>query len=102
MNSADIMRRIYCSPATREILLRLETRMNRIGYETKVLEARKVQYGHLEKLLVRARCCNIHTSNIVAEAHSSRDTHRNRIEARSQATSHIIRCESLHGSRNVL
>ncbi|KAG4429322.1 hypothetical protein IFR05_015195 [Cadophora sp. M221] len=42
---------IYCSPATREILLRLETRMNRIGYETKILEARKVQYGHLEKLL---------------------------------------------------
>ncbi|KAL2060019.1 hypothetical protein VTL71DRAFT_9841 [Oculimacula yallundae] len=42
---------IYCSPATREILLRLETKMNRIGYETKVLEARKVQYGHLEKLL---------------------------------------------------
>ncbi|KAH6711742.1 hypothetical protein BKA61DRAFT_522678 [Leptodontidium sp. MPI-SDFR-AT-0119] len=42
---------IYCSPATREILLRLETKMNRIGYETKVLEARKVQYGHLEKIL---------------------------------------------------
>ncbi|CZT46787.1 uncharacterized protein RSE6_07276 [Rhynchosporium secalis] len=42
---------IYCSPPTREILLRLETKMNRIGYETKVLEARKVQYGHLDKLL---------------------------------------------------
>ncbi|KAH7319048.1 hypothetical protein BKA65DRAFT_437717 [Rhexocercosporidium sp. MPI-PUGE-AT-0058] len=42
---------IYCSPATREILLRLETKVNRIGYETKGLEARKVQYGHLEKLL---------------------------------------------------
>ncbi|KAK0124050.1 hypothetical protein ONS95_009036 [Cadophora gregata] len=42
---------IYCSPATREILLRLETKKNRIGYETKVLEARKVQYRHLEKLL---------------------------------------------------
>jgi len=76
MNSADIIRRIYCSPATREILLRLETRINRIGYETKVLEARKVQYGHLEKLLVCARCCHIYTSNIVVEAYPSRDTHR--------------------------
>ncbi|KAK2627447.1 hypothetical protein QTJ16_003413 [Diplocarpon rosae] len=42
---------IYCSPATREILLRLEKRVDRVGFESKVLEARRVQYGHLEKLL---------------------------------------------------
>ncbi|KAI9047484.1 hypothetical protein LZ554_008203 [Drepanopeziza brunnea f. sp. 'monogermtubi'] len=42
---------IYCSPATREILLRLERRVDRVGFEMKTLAARKVQYGHLEKLL---------------------------------------------------
>ncbi|KAK6582155.1 hypothetical protein PZA11_005852 [Diplocarpon coronariae] len=42
---------IYCSPATREILIRLEKRVDRVGFESRVLEARKIQYGHLEKLL---------------------------------------------------
>lgn len=100
--SANILCRIYCSPATREILLRLETKMNRIGYETKVLEARKVQYGHLEKILVCARRCVSCVTNTLAEANTTRDPNRNRIEARSQATSYTVRCESLHRSCDVL
>ncbi|KAK5113961.1 hypothetical protein LTR62_003084 [Meristemomyces frigidus] len=42
---------IYCSPATREVLLRLEKYPHRMNFAKKVLETRKQTYSHLRKLL---------------------------------------------------
>ncbi|EPE30826.1 Metallo-hydrolase/oxidoreductase [Glarea lozoyensis ATCC 20868] len=42
---------VYCSPATKEILIRLETRANRRNFAKGVLEARVQDYKHLTKLL---------------------------------------------------
>ncbi|KAJ5679126.1 hypothetical protein N7462_007370 [Penicillium macrosclerotiorum] len=42
---------IYCSPATRELLLGLEKWPHRINFEQGILEARRVHYRHLQKLL---------------------------------------------------
>jgi len=42
---------IYCSPATREILLRLEKYPHRMNFAKGVLESRKQTYSHLKKLL---------------------------------------------------
>ncbi|KAG6031074.1 hypothetical protein E4U41_007711 [Claviceps citrina] len=42
---------VYCSPATREILLRLEKYTCRIDYARGVLEARQQTYKHLRKVL---------------------------------------------------
>ncbi|EHK96707.1 putative protein artemis [Glarea lozoyensis 74030] len=43
---------VYCSPATKEILIRLETRANRRNFAKGVLEARVQDYKHLTKLLI--------------------------------------------------
>ncbi len=48
---ADHLTSLYCSAATRELLLRLEKYPHRLNFAKGVLEARKVQYKHLEKLL---------------------------------------------------
>jgi DNA cross-link repair 1C protein len=42
---------IYCSPATREILLRLEKYPHRMNFAKGILESRKQTYRHLSKLL---------------------------------------------------
>jgi DNA cross-link repair 1C protein len=42
---------IYCSPATKELLLRLERYPHRVNFELGILEARKQTYKHLQKLL---------------------------------------------------
>lgn len=42
---------IYCSPATREILLRLEKYPHRMNFAKGILETRKQTYRHLNKLL---------------------------------------------------
>jgi DNA cross-link repair 1C protein len=42
---------IYCSPATKEILLRLEKYPHRMNFTKGILESRKQTYGHLKKLL---------------------------------------------------
>ncbi|EGO54708.1 hypothetical protein NEUTE1DRAFT_124903 [Neurospora tetrasperma FGSC 2508] len=42
---------VYCSAATREILLRLETVACRINYAQGILEARQLSYKHLRNLL---------------------------------------------------
>lgn len=42
---------IYCSPATREILLRLEKYPHRMNFAKGILESRKQTYRHLGKLL---------------------------------------------------
>ncbi|GAB7364671.1 hypothetical protein MBLNU230_g5473t1 [Neophaeotheca triangularis] len=42
---------IYCSPATREILLRLEKFPHRMNFAKGILETRKQTYRHLKKLL---------------------------------------------------
>jgi hypothetical protein len=43
---------IYCSAATRELLLRLEKYPHRLNFVKGILEARRVVFKHLEKLLV--------------------------------------------------
>lgn len=43
---------IYCSKATREILLRLERKYSRLAYANGITEVRKHHYKHLKKLLV--------------------------------------------------
>ncbi|KAL9117348.1 MAG: hypothetical protein Q9187_006115 [Circinaria calcarea] len=43
---------IYCSPGTRELLLRLEKYPHRMNFARGVLESRKVHYKHLKSLLV--------------------------------------------------
>lgn len=45
---------MYCSAATREMLLRLERYPCRINHAKGVLEARVQTYKHLKSLLVRA------------------------------------------------
>ena len=42
---------IYCSPATRDILLRLEKYPHRMNFAKGILETRKQTYRHLKKLL---------------------------------------------------
>ncbi|CEJ54098.1 hypothetical protein PMG11_00421 [Penicillium brasilianum] len=42
---------IYCSPTTRELLLRLERFPHRINHAQGILEAREITYKHLNKLL---------------------------------------------------
>lgn len=42
---------IYCTPATREVLLKLEKYPHRVNFAKGVLESRKQTYGHLSKLL---------------------------------------------------
>ncbi|KAH8597615.1 beta-lactamase-like protein [Bisporella sp. PMI_857] len=42
---------VYCSAATRELLLRLERYGHRLNFAKGILEARKLQYKHLNKLL---------------------------------------------------
>jgi len=42
---------IYCSPATREILLRLEKYPHRMNFAKGILESRKQTYRHLKNLL---------------------------------------------------
>lgn len=42
---------IYCSPATRELLLRLEKYPHRINFFKGILESPKMTYKHLKKLL---------------------------------------------------
>ncbi|KAK6436667.1 hypothetical protein LTR95_007139 [Oleoguttula sp. CCFEE 5521] len=42
---------IYCSPATKEILLRLEKYPHRMNFAKGILETRKQTYKHLRKLL---------------------------------------------------
>lgn len=42
---------IYCSPATRDILLRLEKYPHRMNFARGILESRRQTYGHLRKLL---------------------------------------------------
>lgn len=44
---------VYCSAATREILLRLERYPCRINYAKGILEARQLTYKHLGKVLVQ-------------------------------------------------
>ncbi|KAL4763393.1 putative DNA repair protein [Aspergillus foveolatus] len=42
---------IYCSSATREILLRIEKYPHRMNFNSGILESRKLHYKHLSKLL---------------------------------------------------
>jgi DNA cross-link repair 1C protein len=42
---------IFCSPATKELLLRLERYPHRLNFELGILESRKQTYKHLQKLL---------------------------------------------------
>lgn len=42
---------IYCSPATRDILLRLEKYPHRMNFAKGILESRRQTYGHLRKIL---------------------------------------------------
>ncbi|PWY95587.1 DNA repair protein [Aspergillus sclerotioniger CBS 115572] len=42
---------IYCSPATREMLLRIEKYPHRMNFSKGILESRRLHYKHLSKLL---------------------------------------------------
>ncbi|KAL4891692.1 beta-lactamase-like protein [Aspergillus ambiguus] len=42
---------IYCSPATRELLLRIEKYPHRLNFSRGVLESRRLHYKHLSRLL---------------------------------------------------
>ncbi|KAJ5807753.1 DNA repair metallo-beta-lactamase [Penicillium riverlandense] len=42
---------IYCSPATRELLLRIEKYPHRMNFRKGILESRRLHYKHLAKLL---------------------------------------------------
>lgn len=42
---------IYCSPASRDLLLRLEKYPHRMNFAKGILETRRQTYGHLRKLL---------------------------------------------------
>lgn len=42
---------IYCSAATKELLLKVEKYQHRLNYANNLFEARKVQYKHLQNLL---------------------------------------------------
>ncbi|KAJ6119325.1 hypothetical protein N7523_003605 [Penicillium sp. IBT 18751x] len=42
---------IYCSPATRELLLRIEKYPHRMNFHKGILESRRLHYKHLAKLL---------------------------------------------------
>ncbi|CAI7637005.1 unnamed protein product [Penicillium crustosum] len=42
---------IYCSPATRELLLRIEKYPHRMNFNKGILESRRLHYKHLAKLL---------------------------------------------------
>ncbi|KAJ5656922.1 DNA repair metallo-beta-lactamase [Penicillium longicatenatum] len=42
---------IYCSPATRELLLRIEKYPHRMNFQKGILESRRLHYKHLGKLL---------------------------------------------------
>jgi DNA cross-link repair 1C protein len=42
---------LYCSPATKELLLRLERYPHRLNFALGILESRKQTYKHLQKLL---------------------------------------------------
>jgi len=53
--SADHVPSLYCSAATKELLLRLERYPHRINFARGVLESRKQQYKHLKNLLVFER-----------------------------------------------
>jgi hypothetical protein len=44
---------VYCSAATKELLIRLERSTNRINFENGVLEIRRQDYKALEPRLVR-------------------------------------------------
>lgn len=50
--ASDRLYSVYCSAATREMLLCLERYPCRINYANGVLEARVQRYRHLKKLLV--------------------------------------------------
>lgn len=50
-DQADAVRSIYCSAATKELLLRLERYPHRINFALQILERRKQQYKHLKNLL---------------------------------------------------
>ncbi len=52
MSYADHVDSIYCSAATKELLLRLERYPHRLNFELGILESRRQQYKHLSKLLV--------------------------------------------------
>lgn len=43
---------IYCSAATRELLLRIEKYPHRMNFSKGILESRRLHYKHLTKLLV--------------------------------------------------
>ncbi|CAK1356677.1 unnamed protein product [Cercospora beticola] len=47
---------IWCSPATREILLRLEKYPHRMNFARGILESRQQTYGHLRKILRPIPC----------------------------------------------
>ncbi|EHK44641.1 hypothetical protein TRIATDRAFT_292345 [Trichoderma atroviride IMI 206040] len=59
---------VYCSAATREILLRLERYPCRINYSKGILEARQQTYKHLSKVIV---CPPNHGLEISSWLHSS-------------------------------
>ncbi|EDN07067.1 predicted protein [Histoplasma mississippiense (nom. inval.)] len=58
---------IYCSAATREILLRLEKYPHRINFSKGILESRKQHYKHLSKLLGNGKAI-LYTGDIRAES----------------------------------
>lgn len=49
---ADCGDSVYCSAATKELLIRLERSTNRINFENGVLEVRRQDYKALEPRLV--------------------------------------------------
>lgn len=100
---ADHVDSIYCSAATKELLLRLERYPHRLNFELGILEARKQTYKHLQKLLVGSfltgRCPRLIN---LAEAHSFKDADSYRTTARQGHSNHVIRCKSLHWFSHVL
>ncbi len=60
---------VYCSAATKEMLLRLERYPCRINYASGILETRTQRYRHLKSLLVRIRASGV-SAAFVASANS--------------------------------
>jgi len=57
---------IYCSAATKEILLRLERYRHRLNFDKGILEVRKQHYKHLKNILVRAQFVNLFPSSDIS------------------------------------
>jgi len=94
---------VYCSAATKEILLRLERYPHRLNFAKGILESRKQQYNHLKTILVTYP--EPHTLDVtdnVTEDYSSGNPDSDRAGTWKDYPGHPIRCQPLYWCCDVL